>query len=184
MQNAAHVSLTGWESFYVIVGSSAAALTGLQFVVIVLIAELRRRSPSAQIAAFGTPTVVHFCAALLVAAIMSAPWPTLGSLRVALALTGLAGVGYAVLIAARAHRQTGYKLVVEDWIWHTMLPVAAYIGIGVGAAIIGRDVTNALFLVGAMTLLLLFIGIHNAWDTVIYVAAGHLDEVAEEPEQS
>jgi hypothetical protein len=65
-----------------------------------------------------------------------------------------------------------------------MLPVAAYIGIGVGAAIIGRDVTNALFLVGAMTLLLLFIGIHNAWDTVTYVAAGHLDEVAEEPEQS
>jgi hypothetical protein len=28
----------------------------------------------------------------------------------------------------------------------------------------------ALFVIGAVTLLLLFIGIHNAWDTVTYVA--------------
>jgi hypothetical protein len=44
-----------WESFYVIIGSSAAALTGLQFVVIALIAEARTRSTSREIAAFGTP---------------------------------------------------------------------------------------------------------------------------------
>jgi hypothetical protein len=30
-------SMGGWDNFYVIVGSSAAALTGLQFVVITLI---------------------------------------------------------------------------------------------------------------------------------------------------
>jgi hypothetical protein len=36
--------LVAWESFYVIVGSSGAALTGLQFVVIALIAEVRKRS--------------------------------------------------------------------------------------------------------------------------------------------
>ncbi len=35
--------LRAWETFYVIVGSSAAALTGLQFVVIALIAESRVR---------------------------------------------------------------------------------------------------------------------------------------------
>ena len=31
--------LQGWESFYVIVGTSAGALTGLQFVVLTLITE-------------------------------------------------------------------------------------------------------------------------------------------------
>src|SRR5437867_13116458 len=59
--------LAAWESFYVIVGSSAAALTGLQFVVIALIAESGRRSTSKEITAFGTPTIVHFCAVLLIA---------------------------------------------------------------------------------------------------------------------
>jgi len=33
-------ALSGWENFYVIVGSSAGALIGLQFVVITLIAEI------------------------------------------------------------------------------------------------------------------------------------------------
>ena len=33
-------ALVGWENFYVIVGSSAGALIGLQFVVITLIADM------------------------------------------------------------------------------------------------------------------------------------------------
>src|SRR5262245_38998679 len=63
-----------WESFYVIVGSSAAALTGLQFVVLTLIADSAVGASAAEVAAFGTPTVVHFSAVLLMSAILSAPW--------------------------------------------------------------------------------------------------------------
>ncbi len=59
--------LKAWESFYVIVGSSAGALIGLQFVVITLIAESRMRSTGHELAAFGTPTVLHFVAVLLIA---------------------------------------------------------------------------------------------------------------------
>ena len=66
---------SAWESFYVIVGSSAAALTGLQFVVIVLGAESNVGSSDSVTRAFGTPTIVHFCAVLLLAAVLSAPWP-------------------------------------------------------------------------------------------------------------
>ncbi|HYU33662.1 MAG TPA: hypothetical protein VEW48_16035, partial [Thermoanaerobaculia bacterium] len=60
--------LAAWENFYVIIGGAAAALTGLQFVVIALIHEVGARSSHREIAAFGTPQIVHFCAALLVAA--------------------------------------------------------------------------------------------------------------------
>src|SRR5436309_14142322 len=66
-----------WENFYVIIGSSAAALIGLQFVVIALVADSRTQSTSREIAAFGTPTILHFSAVLLLAAILSAPWQTL-----------------------------------------------------------------------------------------------------------
>src|SRR6266568_1200331 len=74
MQEAAVPLLTTWGSFYVIIGSAAAALTGLMFVVITLIAGAQVRRSSGTVGAFGTPTVVHFCAALLVATILSAPW--------------------------------------------------------------------------------------------------------------
>src|SRR5438445_2505873 len=76
MQEAGVSFLSTWQNFYVIIGSAAATLTGLMFVVITLIAGVRVRVSSASggIAAFSTPTVVHFCATLLVAAILSAPW--------------------------------------------------------------------------------------------------------------
>ena len=44
MPDAAGSALIPWDNFYVIVGSSAAALTGLQFVVITLVAETRKQT--------------------------------------------------------------------------------------------------------------------------------------------
>ena len=172
----AHAALGGWESFYVIVGSSGAALTGLQFVVVTLIADVGTPASGQSIAAFGTPTVVHFCAALLVSAILSAPWQALSSAAVALGGCGVAGIVYAALVARRARHQTEYKPVLEDWMWYIILPLAAYATILVAAFTLPRSATSALFAVAAGTLLLLFVGIHNAWDTVTYVAFEHRRE--------
>ena len=67
-------ALKEWESYYVIVGSSAGALIGLQFVVITLIAD-RPVAPSRKVtSALATPTIVHFGAVLLLASLLSAPW--------------------------------------------------------------------------------------------------------------
>src|SRR6266850_1469546 len=127
MYESAAFPLQAWESFYVIVGSSAGALTGLQFVVLTLIGEsgaVRGRKES--ITAFGSPNVVHFCAALLVASIASAPWTALVRAGVAVALCGVFGVVYSVIVLRRALRQSGYSPVFEDWLWHTILPMLAY----------------------------------------------------------
>jgi hypothetical protein len=88
------MTLKAWESFYVIVGSSAGALIGLQFVVITIIAESRMRSTGHELAAFGTPTVLHFVAVLLIAAIISAPWPSLALPSFAIGLSGAFGLVY------------------------------------------------------------------------------------------
>src|ERR1019366_7033350 len=83
-------ALAGWENFYVIVGSSAGALIGLQFVVITLIADMPIAPGQAQAGdAFATPTVVHFAAVLLLSAIVSAPWRGIGGAAVLWALLGL-----------------------------------------------------------------------------------------------
>ena len=74
-------TLMEWRNFYNIVGTAAASLTGLQFVVIALVAQARPRSGSHEIAAFGSPNVAHFCAALFIAATLSAPWHSLRDRR-------------------------------------------------------------------------------------------------------
>lgn len=158
-----------WESFYVIIGSSAAALTGLQFVVIALGAEARSVA-SPEIGAFGTPTIVHFCAVLLSSAILSMPWRAVSSAGLALGACGVAGIGYMAIVIRRARRQQRYAPVLEDWLWHCAFPLIAYAALLVAALGLGRDPTRCLFVIAAAALLLLFIGIHNAWDAVTYVA--------------
>lgn len=169
MNDTALAPLTAWDNFYVIVGSSAAALTGLQFVVIALIAEIRSRSAGETVSAFGTPTVVHFCVALLVSATLSAPWGSALAVAVALAITGLGGLAYSAIVIRRTRRQTGYTPVFEDWLFHAALPVVAYAMVLAGGLTLPIRMGGALFAVAAAVLLLVFIGIHNAWDTVTYV---------------
>lgn len=169
MLEAAGSPFSDWENFYVIVGSSAAALTGLQFVVIALIAESSAKTGGRAIAAFGTPTVVHFCAALLASAIVSAPWRGLSSPALFIGSLGVAGVLYALVVTRRARQQTAYQPVFEDWLWHSILPFCAYGLMTVAAFVLRHDPERALFLVGGGVLLLLFIGIHNAWDTVTFI---------------
>lgn len=170
--------LSSWESFYVIVGSSGGALIGLQFVVITLIADRRHRTTAGTLSAFGTPTVVHLAAALIVSAIMSAPWGSLVPLSVALGISGLAGLAYSGVVILRARRQTGYKPVWEDWLWYAVLPCVSYAALTVSAAVLRASPELALFAIAAAALGLLLIGIHNAWDTVTHlvVSDGRGDE--------
>ena len=162
--------LPTWQNFYVITGSAAAALTGLMFVVITLITRTRVRRSSGTLGAFGTPNVVHFGAALLVAAILSAPWQALWNAGLLLGLSGLWGVTYAVIVVRRARRQADYKPVLEDWLWHAVFPLVSYTVLVVAALLLPGNPVPALFVIGAVTVMLLFIGIHNAWDTVTYLA--------------
>ncbi len=75
-------ALDRWENFYVIVGSSAGALIGLQFVVITLIAGRPIARGEAQAGeAFSTPSVVQFGVVLLLSALVSAPWDGIGTVR-------------------------------------------------------------------------------------------------------
>ncbi|HEX8890712.1 MAG TPA: hypothetical protein VF779_16300 [Pyrinomonadaceae bacterium] len=162
--------LDGWENFYVIVGSSAGALIGLQFVVITLISGRPVERGEAQASdAFSTPSVVHFAVVLLLSAVVSAPWDGIGTIAVLWGLVGLGGVIYTLVVARRMRRQTVYRPVFEDWLFHVLIPCAAYAMLA-GSAFAARSFARtALFIVGAAALLLLFIGIHNAWDTVTHL---------------
>jgi hypothetical protein len=161
-------ALVDWDSFYVIVGSSAGALIGLQFVVMTLVAANPPKGVSEGSAAFSTPTVVHFSAVLLLSALVRIPWETVGSAAVAWGVLGLCGLIYALSITRRMHTQSVYQPVFEDWLFHALLPIAAYAVLGVSALAAVSSTRDALFGIGTAALLLLFTGIHNAWDAVAY----------------
>jgi hypothetical protein len=160
--------LAEWESFYVIVGGGAAALIGLQFVVMALIAERPQLvSPQAG-AAFASPTIVHFSTVLLLAAILRVPWQGVGSASTAWGLVGLLGAAYTVIVARRVRSQTAYRPDLEDWFSHFLLPLAAYLTLALSALAARTHAHEALLGVAAATVLLLFTAIHNAWDAVAY----------------
>ena len=160
--------LARWASFYSILGSAAGTLIGLQFVVMTLIAQ-RPRIPAHEAgAAFGTPTIVHFSAVLLLSALLRAPWPTITIAAAVWGLVGVAGVAYAVIVARRMRKQDVYRPDFEDWLFHLVLPVAAYVLLAASPFAASSHLRRALFGVGGATLLLLFVAIHNAWDAVVY----------------
>jgi hypothetical protein len=59
--------------------------------------------------------------------------------------------------------QTVYTPEFEDWLFHVLLPGAL-----AGSACAARWRVDAALFGTAAALLLLFIGIHNAWDAVTY----------------
>ena len=173
MQEAALSPLATWQNFYVIIGSASATLTGLMFVVITLTAQVRRRVSltSDGMGVFSTQNIVHFGEALLIAAILVAPWQALWPVGLLLGLAGLVGVIYIIIVFRRTRRfLTTYQLVLEDWVWYLTFPLVSYSALIVAAMVLPSNAALALFVIGAATVLLLFIGIHNAWDVVTYLA--------------
>jgi len=162
--------LNAWDSFYVIVGSAAGALVGLQFVVMTLIAE---RPPVRALeagSAFSTPTVMHFSSVLLLSAILRAPWAGILPAAGLWGLLGFAGATYSAIVARRMHLLRGvYRPVLEDWSFHVFVPFAGYALLALCALAAPVHARGALFGVGAAALLLLFSGIHNSWDAVSYL---------------
>jgi len=157
-----------WESFYVIVGAAAGALIGVQFVVMTLIAENPPPRVHESGPAFATPTIVHFSAALLLSALVRIPWKEVAAVAALWGFIGLAGVVYSAIVARRMRRQTSYPPDAEDWLYFCLLPLGGYSLLIVSAWLATSHAHDALLGVAAATLLLLFIGIHNAWDAIAY----------------
>jgi hypothetical protein len=164
--------LTAWTNYYAIMGSASAALTGLTFVVSTLVAQHPPGTgdPGEGTRNFTTPTIVHFSAALLIAGIMSAPWHRFEIAEGLIGLAGVAGVIYTSRITYRLTKMPNYDVDVDEWIWYAALPILAYVVIVASAAGAAFITSQALFALAGATLLLIFIGIHNAWDVVTYLS--------------
>jgi hypothetical protein len=163
-------SLADWNSFYVIIGSSAAGLTGLTFVVIALAADTHRLNTHG-LRAFVTPTIVHFGTVLALAAFLSMPHQNVMSLSLGCGVAGITGLIYAGIISVTLYRHmSDYIPVAEDWLWHAILPTLVYAALLATAFLIWHRAEQSLYAIAASSTLLLFIGIHNAWDVAVSIS--------------
>ena len=172
MQGSELPVLSQWQNFYMISGTAAATLTGLMFVVTTLIAgiDARLSTLNAAVSAFNTPTVVQFSTVLLLAGILSAPWQSLSSVSLLLGLLGLGMVFYLIIVLRRMRRVPHYQSTLEDWLWYLALPLLAHVSLIVAAVVLLENPAPALYIVGLAMILLLLVGIRNAWDMVTFLA--------------
>jgi len=153
-------------------GTAAATLTGLMFVVTTLIAGIDTHVSilNAAVSAYNTPIVVHFGTVLLLAGILSAPWQTFSSLSILLGLLGLGMVVYSIIVLRRMRRVPNYQSTLEDWLWYMAFPLFANALLVVATSVLPKNPSPALYIVGSAMMLLLLVGIRNAWDMVTFLA--------------
>ena len=164
--------LSGWQNFNILVGTAAATLTGLMFIATTLMAGIDAQvtTLNAGLANYHTPTITHFFCVLLMAAILSAPWPDTAGPGVLLGLLGAGMALYAGFITRRIGRITHFAVPLHDRLWYGVFPLLAYGVVLVGALLLAAYPDAALYAIAAAMLALLFIGLRNAWDLVSFLA--------------
>lgn len=155
-----------WEAFYLLVGGGAGALIGTMFVVATLMADLEasRMSRGAQI--YITPVVVHFGAVLIISILTAVPHLSTDLLGAILGIGALAGVIYTCLTAYRLMKGDWdlYKPDLSDRFFYAIAPVLIYVALGYAAWAIWSHAEEAAYPVGWVALVLLAVGVRNAWD--------------------
>ena len=159
-----------WENFYLIVGSGGGALIGVMFVVATLTAGLEESRASRGALIYITPIVFHFSIVLIVSAIAVTPGLPLEAVGTLITLCAVLGFLYALITAIRIFR---IRIVdVPDWedkTFYGIMPTIAYFLLACAATAIWFAPMSAALFIGAVMLLLLLIGIRNAWDLATYL---------------
>lgn len=169
-----------WQNFYMLLGGASATLVGLMFIAISLGSgrwpASERALLTASFGAFLSPTFTHFVYVLVTAVVLLVP--TLSE-EVLGALLVLAGIGSLVHIArnlpfVHARYRTG-SLDRSDLIWYSLMPSIGYVlyldaGIALLRAGARRTLAPyALEVLALASILLLVIGVRNAWDLVVFL---------------
>jgi hypothetical protein len=162
--------LQGWHDFYMLIGTASATLIGLLFVAASVGTSYFTPEREAGLTAFLTPTVLHFTAVLTSCVLATAPAHTVLSLGILLVVVGVLGAGYATWLWRHMWRR-GFVSTIDlaDRSWYVFAPFLAYLLMAAAGIELQREIGPALELFAVTLLLLLLIGIRNAWDMTVWI---------------
>jgi hypothetical protein len=161
--------LQGWHDFYALLGAAAATLVGLTFVAASIAAGTVKREHAPALNIFITPTVVHFTAILVACLLILAPFADPSSQGFLLLAGSAGGAVYSAVVLIEMRRR-GYAATVDvrDRLWYALAPVLAYVVVAAGALLRGIGARHGTAVLAVGFALLLFAGIRNAWDMLIF----------------
>lgn len=161
-----------WHEYFFMIGSSAAALIGLMFVVATLTAGTDRRDSERGKHLYTSPIVWHLGVVLLLSGCAIAPTISphfFGAIAGAAALLGVMMCGRNAIGIART-RISGAENANFDMWWYGIVPDLVYVGLGVGALGALTSMAWAASAVAAALMALLLVSIHGEWDLVTFLA--------------
>jgi hypothetical protein len=161
----------GWTSFYAMIGTSAAGLIGLMFVVVTLTNSRGRPSTLRAIALYLTPTILHFGAVLAVSAVTVIPDITAPEAAAALAFVALAGLACCLRSAIGIVRVVNQPPHWSDFWLYACVPAVLYVALLAAALGVLTQAPWAPRLTALTLLVLLLLAVRNAWDTITWIAA-------------
>jgi hypothetical protein len=158
-----------WHDFYVLVGTASATLVGLMFVAASIGTSIFNEDHRAGMAAFISPTVVHFAAVLFTCLLVTIPtqsWRTLGGL---LGAGGLVGSIYCSRLGIQIIIQHRFNVDLSDRLFYAMLPLLGYLLALISAALLFAQSAASANLIAAAVLTLLVAAVRNAWDMMVWI---------------
>ena len=163
-------ALHDWQNFYTLLGEVSATLTGLMFVAASLGARLINEEDDPKVRTFLTPTVVYFSHVLLLSALMNVPTQTRAALIVQFAAAGLIGAGYSLSHLPRLRGfQQDKAFSRQTWIWNLLLPLFSALWLLGAALALPRSIAGGLDAAAVGVLLLVMVGLHNAWNVTLNI---------------
>jgi hypothetical protein len=160
-----------WSNYFFMVGSAAAALIGLMFVVVTLTAGRDRHELEAGKRLYTTPIVWHLGVVVVLSGAAVAPIAGLEWLGTGLLAVGALGIAYAIYITAGILRaQLASNFSGYDAFWYGVAPGLIYSAVGVSGCAMLREASFAPSALAAAVMALLLVSIHNEWDLVTYLA--------------
>jgi hypothetical protein len=158
-----------WNSFFMTAAEAAAALIGLLFVAVSVGSGLSAQRIEQGTKAFLTPTLVHFGSVIFISMTSIVPWHSDRPAAITIAVIGLVGVIYQLIVGGFRRSIFSSQLKLEDWFLYGGLPLLAFLGVVSGAAAIIDKASCGPYVVAASVLALLFSGIYGAWDMTIWI---------------
>lgn len=161
----------GWGEYFFMIGSSAAALIGLMFVVVTLTAGRDRAEVERGKHLYTSPIVWALGVVLALSGMAIAPGVSAKFFGLAGSGLGLLGIAIGLRSAVGIWRSPGAPDAREfDVFWYGVAPALVYAGLSVSAVAIVRGVAWGPTAVAADLMALLLVSIHAEWDLVTYLA--------------
>lgn len=159
-----------WHDYYLMLGSCAAALIGLMFVVMTLTAGHDRNQAEQGKHLYSSPIVLHLAVVLALSGAALVPDMAAPTFGIGVAAVALFGLGLGVRSAVGIARWSGAPSSGFDMFWYGAAPAIVYAGLLASAFGIFRGAGWASIAVAADLMVLMLVSIHAEWDLVTFLA--------------